>query len=148
MLYPPLNWSVKGYRVLMLIGELAGRTGLSVKTLRYYEQVGVIDVAERTSGGYRYYDVGVLERLRFVRSAQAVGLTLGEIREIVAFRERGLSPCVHVLGVLESHAAEVDRRILELRHLRRELDALADRARALDPAECSPSTVCHIITGT
>lgn len=132
----------------MLIGELAERTGLSVKTLRYYEQVGVIDVADRTPGGYRTYDAGVLERIRFVRSAQAVGLTLGEIREIVAFRERGQSPCAHVLGVLETHAAEVDRRIRELRQLRRELGALAGRARALDPADCSPSTVCHILSAT
>ena len=148
MLHPPLYWRVKRYRALMLIGELGERTGLSVKTLRYYEQVGVIDVAERTPGGYRTYDIGVLERLRFVRSAQAVGLTLGEIREIVAFRERGDSPCAHVLGVLETHTAQVDRRIRELRQLRSELAALADRARALDPAQCSPSTVCHIISAT
>lgn len=130
----------------MLIGELAEQTGLSIKTLRYYEQVGVIDVAERTPGGYRTYDQTVLERLRFVRAAQAVGLTLGEIREIVAFRERGQSPCAHVHRVLENHTAEVDRRIRELRQLRSELTALADRATALDPADCSPSTICHIIS--
>lgn len=129
----------------MLIGELANRAGLSVKTLRYYEQVGVIDAPERTAGGYRSYDEAVLGRISFVRSAQAVGLTLGEIREIVAFRERGESPCAHVLSVLETHAAEVDRRIRELRELRSQLAALADAAKGLDPADCSPSTVCHII---
>ena len=132
----------------MLIGEIAERTGLSVKTLRYYEHIGVIDVAERTPAGYRTYEASVIERLRFVRSAQAVGLTLGEIREIVAFRERGQCPCAHVLGVLETHAAEVDRRVQELRQLRGELVALADRAKALNPADCSPSTVCHIISAT
>ena len=132
----------------MLIGEIAERTGLSVKTLRYYEHIGVIDVAERTPAGYRTYEASVIERLRFVRSAQAVGLTLGEIREIVAFRERGQCPCAHVLGVLETHPAEVDRRVQELRQLRGELVALADRAKALNPADCSPSTVCHIISAT
>ncbi len=146
MVHPPLGWRVKGYRALMLIGEVAERAGVSVKTVRYYEEVGVIESAARTPGGYRDYDEGVLERLRFVRSAQAVGLTLGEIREVVAFRERGESPCTHVLGLLETHAAEVDRRIRELRNLRRELVTLAQRAKALDPDKCPSSIVCHIVT--
>lgn len=145
MLHPPVRWRVKRYSLLMLIGDVAERTGLTVKTLRYYEQVGVVEVADRTPGGYRRYDVGVLERVAFVRSAQAIGLTLGEIREIVAFRERGESPCAHVLEVLETHTAEVERCIRELRHLRRELGSLAERARELDPADCTPTTVCHII---
>lgn len=130
----------------MLIGDVAARAGVSIKTLRYYEDVGVIDKAARTPGGYRDYDEDVLERLRFVRSAQAVGLTLGEIREVVAFRERGESPCAHVLELLDTHAAEVDRRIRELRTLRRDLATLAQRAKALDPAKCPPNVVCHIVT--
>lgn len=130
----------------MLIGDVAARAGVSIKTLRYYESVGVIDKAARTPGGYRDYDDDVLERLRFVRSAQAVGLTLGEIREVVAFRERGESPCAHVLELLDTRAAEVDQRIRELRTLRRDLATLAHRAKALDPAECPSNVVCHIVT--
>lgn len=130
----------------MLIGDVAARAGVSIKTLRYYEDVGVIDEAARTPGGYRDYEDDVLERLRFIRSAQAVGLTLGEIREVVAFRERGESPCAHVLELLETHAAEVDRRIRELRTLRRDLGTLAERAKELDPAECTSNVVCHIVT--
>lgn len=130
----------------MLIGDVAARAGVSIKTLRYYEDVGVIDKAARTPSGYRDYDEDVLERLRFVRSAQAVGLTLGEIREVVAFRERGESPCAHVLELIDTRAAEVDRRIRELRSLRRELGVLAQRAKALDPADCPPNLVCHIVT--
>ena len=130
----------------MLIGDVAARAGVSIKTLRYYEDVGVIDRAARTPGGYRDYDEDVLERLRFIRSAQAVGLTLGEIREVVAFRERGESPCAHVLELLDTHATEVDRRIRELRTLRRDLGALAQRAKALNSDECPSSVVCHIVT--
>ena len=130
----------------MLIGDIAARAGVSIKTVRYYEDVGVIDRAARTPSGYRDYDEDVLERLRFVRSAQAVGLTLGEIREVVAFRERGESPCAHVLELLDTHAAEVDRRIRELRTLRRDLATLAQRAKELDPAECPSNLVCHIVT--
>jgi MerR family copper efflux transcriptional regulator len=73
----------------MRIGEVADAAGLSTKALRYYEQAGLIDEPARTPSGYRDYDAGVLDRLRFIRSAQAAGLTLGEIKGVIAFRERG-----------------------------------------------------------
>lgn len=127
------------------IGELAQRSGLSVKTLRYYEDIGVLAAPPRTTGGYRDYDHTVLGRLEFVRAAQAVRLTLGEIREVIAFREGGEAPCSHVLDLILHHAAEVDRRIAELQRLRADLDRLAKRARTLDPAGCPESIVCHVL---
>lgn len=60
----------------------------SDKTVRYYEGIGLLDHPPRTPSGYRDYDPSVLERLGFIKAAQAVGLTLGEIREIVALRDR------------------------------------------------------------
>jgi DNA-binding transcriptional MerR regulator len=127
------------------IGELSQRSGLSVKALRYYEDIGVLAAPERTASGYRDYGTEVLGRLEFVRAAQAVGLTLGEIREVIAFRERGDVPCTHVLDLILHHAAEVDRRIAELQRLRAELGRLARRARTLDPADCPESAVCHVL---
>jgi DNA-binding transcriptional MerR regulator len=127
------------------IGALAHRSGLSVKTLRHYEDIGVLAAPLGTAGGYRGYDEEVLGRLEFVRAAQAVGLTLGEIREVIAFRERGDAPCAHVLGLLLHHAAEVERRIAELQRIRADLDRLARRARTLDPADCPVSVVCHLL---
>jgi len=127
------------------IGELAQRSGLSVKTLRYYEEIGVLAPPARTASGYRDYDDDTVGRLQFVRAAQAVGLTLGEIREVIAFRERGEAPCGHVLDVILHHAAEVDCRIAELQRLRADLDRLARRARTLDPADCPISVVCHVL---
>jgi MerR family transcriptional regulator, copper efflux regulator len=127
------------------IGELSRRSGLSVKTLRFYEEIGVLAAPPRTEGGYRDYDQAALGRLEFVRAAQAVGLTLGEIREVIGFRERGEVPCSHVLDVILHHAADVDRRIAELQRLRKDLDRLARRARTLDPAECPESAVCHVL---
>ena len=129
----------------MRIGELAARSGLSAKAVRYYEEIGVLPEAARTPAGYRDYDEATVERIAFVRAAQAVGLTLGEIREIVALRDRGETPCAHVLALLGERAAEVDRRIAELEGLRGDLARLARRARALDPADCSPDRICHII---
>ena len=129
----------------MRIGEVAERAGLSTKTLRYYEESGLVEVPERTPNGYRDYADGVLDRLRFIRAAQAAGLTLGEIKGVVAFREQGSPPCEHVLELIEGRAADLDRRITELRALRDDLRALAERGRALSPEACSPDLVCHIL---
>ena len=129
----------------MRIGELATQAGISTKAIRYYEQIGILTPPERTPSGYRSYDPSALGRLGFVRAAQAVGLTLGEIRQVIAFRDSGQAPCAHVSDLLQRHAADLDRRIQELRQLRGELEELAERATALDPEQCPPERVCHII---
>lgn len=145
ILDPPVRWKVKFYAGRMQIGELARESGLSTKTIRYYEDIEVLPKPARTPSGYRDYEATTLDRLAFIRAAQAVGLTLGEIREVVALRDRGETPCAHVLALLAERAAEVDRRIAELQRLRGDLGRLARRARALDPADCSPDRICHII---
>ncbi len=141
----PVYWKVKRYAPQVRIGELAERSGLSAKAIRYYEEIGVLPEPARTPAGYRDYDAATLDRLTFIRAAQAVGLTLGEIREVVALRDRGETPCAHVLDLLRERAAEVDRRIAELQRLRGELAKLARRARSLDPADCAPDRICHLI---
>jgi DNA-binding transcriptional MerR regulator len=76
----------------MRIGEVAAQAGVTTKAIRYYERIGLLAPPARTEAGYRRYDAGTLTRLRFVRAAQAVGLSLGEIREVIAFRDRGVAP--------------------------------------------------------
>ena len=129
----------------MRIGELAERAGTSVKTIRYYDRVGVLRPTERSESGYRLYGDGALDRYRFVRAAQAVGLRLGEIREIIALRDRGETPCRFVVDLIGRRAAELDARIAELQALRDELRSLHRRARRLDPHRCDPRLVCHVI---
>lgn len=130
----------------MKIGELAGRAGTSVKTIRYYDRIGVLAPLERSSSGYRLYGEDALDRYRFVRAAQAVGLRLGEIREIIALRDRGETPCGFVVELIGRRAAELDERIDELEGLRDELRRLARRAERLDARSCDPQLVCHVIT--
>jgi MerR family transcriptional regulator, copper efflux regulator len=130
----------------MRIGELADQAGISTKAVRYYEQIGILTPPARTASGYRAYDDTALGRLGFVRAAQALGLTLGEIRQIIEFRDRGTAPCAHVTELLQRHAADLDARIRELQQLRGELQQLAERATTLDPEDCTPERVCHIIT--
>lgn len=131
----------------MRIGELARASGVPVKTIRYYEDIGVLEPAGRTPSGYREFAAAALDRLVFIRSAQAVGLTLGEIRGIVALRDDGQAPCGHVLDLLRTRSTEIDRTIRQLRALQGELARLVDRAKALDPADCDPRRVCHLVGG-
>jgi MerR family transcriptional regulator, copper efflux regulator len=130
----------------MRIGELAEQAGISTKAIRYYEQIGILTPPARTASGYRTYDEVALGRLGFVRAAQAVGLSLDEIRQIIGFRDDGQAPCAHVTDLLQRHAADLDARIRELQTLRDELGKLAQRATTLDPDQCPPEQVCHIIT--
>ena len=129
----------------MQIGELAHRTGISTKALRYYEEIGILDPPPRTHGGYRDYPLEVVDRLRFVKAAQAAGLRLGEIRGVIALRHKGETPCAHVLDLIASRRAEIDARIAELERMRRELTALERRGRRLDSRRCSEVQVCHVI---
>jgi DNA-binding transcriptional MerR regulator len=140
----PVRWKVKrvdGVR----IGELAALTGTPPKTIRFYEDIRVLPAPARTASQYRDYDQTAVSHLRFIRAAQALGLSLGEIREVISFRDRGETPCAHVADLLQRRAAELDERITELQRLRDELVRLAGRARRLDPRNCDPSLVCHVI---
>ena len=130
----------------MRIGEVADRFGVPAKTIRYYEAVGLLPAAEREANGYRSYGADIMQRLTFIRAAHASGLTLGEIRSIIAFRDRGETPCNHVRDLIDRRAAQIDDQIAELQRLRAELARLARRARRLDPADCQPADVCHIIS--
>lgn len=123
---------------------LAERTGLSAKTIRYYEDVGLMPPTPRTPSGYRDYDHGAESRLRFIRAAQSIGLSLGEIREVLSFRDRGEAPCAHVTALIERHAAELSERIQALDAMRHDLLGLAARGRRLGP-RTEGSGFCHII---
>ena len=129
----------------MRIGDLAHRSGLTVKTLRFYEQVGVLPEAARLPSGYRNYDDSAVARLAFVKAAQTAGLTLAEIRQVIVVRDHDGPPCGHVTGLLDAHASDLDRRIAELTALRDDINRLRDRAGTLDPAACDPAGVCHVI---
>ena len=129
----------------MRIGELAHRSGTTTKTLRFYEQAGLLPAPDRTPAGYRDYDESVVDRLRFVRAAQTAGLSLAEIRDVISAREQSGPPCGHVMALLDEHAVELDQRIRELMRLREEVQRLRERARSLDPGRCEADGVCHVI---
>lgn len=129
----------------MRIGELADIAGVTAKTIRYYEGLGLVDEPGRHANGYREYGADAVERLRFIRDSQAAGLTLAEVGEILGMKAAGESTCAHTRDLLARHLAEVDAQIERLLAARAELTAMAERADALDPAGCTDPARCQVI---
>jgi MerR family copper efflux transcriptional regulator len=138
-------WEGDGSARALRIGELAKQSGLTSTALRYYEKTGLLRPTYRTRAGYRAYEASVLPRLAFIRAAQAVGLTLAEIRDVIRIREGGTPPCRHVVDLIDRRRGEVRARILDLQRLERELAELAETGARIDPAECDASSICSVI---
>ncbi|PBD01552.1 DNA-binding transcriptional MerR regulator [Streptomyces sp. Ag82_O1-15] len=132
----------------MRIGELATMSGVAAKTIRFYEQAGLMPEPPRTAGGYRDYPAHAATRLTFIRHAQRAGLTLAEVRGILTLRDSGQAPCSHVSDLVHQHLGDIDRRMAELRKTRTALKELAQRAAATDPASCSDADICRILSQT
>jgi len=129
----------------MQISDVAHQTGTTPKTLRFYEEVGILQIPERTSGGYRDYDESVITRIAFVKAGQSIGLSLAEVRNLLRIRDEGVSPCTAAIDLLEAHLAEIGRRIRELRSLKKDIAELRATASKLDAANCPPESICHVI---
>jgi len=127
------------------IGAIAERAGVPAKTIRFWEDEGLLPPPGRTPAGYRDYGPAVLDRLGFIRHAQSAGLTLAAIRQVLEIRDGGEPPCVHVTELIGRRLAEVDARLAELTRTRDQLVVLAARAAAQDPADCRG--YCSIIAG-
>jgi DNA-binding transcriptional MerR regulator len=129
----------------MRIGEIGAQTGVPPKTLRFWEEEDLLPAPARTASGYRDYAAEVLERVRFIRQAQAAGFTLDQIRQILSVGDRGQRPCTHVTDLVARRIGEVEARISELTRTRKHLVELAKRAAEQDPTDCRG--YCSIITG-
>ncbi len=103
------------------IGEVAARVGVNPKTLRFYEATGLLPPPSRGENGYRFYPPETVDLLGFIKAAQGLGLTLGEIKEIITIRRAGRPPCVHVRDLLAAKARELDRKLRDLVALRRRI---------------------------
>ncbi len=126
------------------IGQLAKRMGLNPRTIRFYEQAGVLPEPERTVGGYRVYTADDEARLRFIKAAQRLGLKLGEIKEVLAFRDRQERPCPYVADLITTRLTEIDQRMRDLQTLRQELTGLQRRINE-DGVAPAKSRFCHFI---
>jgi DNA-binding transcriptional MerR regulator len=129
----------------MRIGQLAAATGLTTKTLRYYEQRGLLEPASRTNSGYRDYDHTAIARLEFLHRGQGAGLTLSQLGQILTVRDSGHPPCGHVADLLADQISAIDTQIRQLTQLCGTLTQLHDQARAADPDTCPPEQICQYL---
>ena len=95
-------------------GALAALAGVSVDTLRHYERVGVLPAPERSANGYRAYPARALERVRLVRRALSVGLSLAQLGRALRERDRDGSPCRMVRALAGEKLAQIERELAEL----------------------------------
>jgi MerR family transcriptional regulator, copper efflux regulator len=114
----------------MRIGELTERAGVTQRTVRYYEAIGLLPPGEREGHGQHYYTEETLARLQKIDQLKLLGLSLDEIRDVIDLYftdPSGIQPKQHVLAILRRHLAEVDQKIGGLQQFRVDLQAHIDR---------------------
>lgn len=123
---------MRGYR----IGDVAETLGLSVDTLRYYERIGLLPDVTRTESGIRRYDEDDLATIRFIKRAQLMNFSLAEIGALLEFRKNPGRSKKRVRELAEAKLEEIDKRLLSLRELRKELGQLV-RACSNESEDCA-----------
>jgi Cu(I)-responsive transcriptional regulator len=118
------------------IGHLAKATATKVETIRYYERIGLLAEPARTGGNYRAYGREHLGRLSFIRRARDLGFTLEQVRELLGLSDQKDRSCAAVDGIAREHLDGVDRKIADLRALRRELKSIIDQCGCGTIADC------------
>ncbi len=128
---------------LLKIGEVAETSGLPVKTIRYYEEIGLlIPTVQRSESQYRLFQAEVLNRLAFIKRSQALGLNLKEIQQILAVHDHGELPCGDIKQHLEAKVADISHQIDALTTLRAELQGILSGWQDQPPADRIQQTIC------
>lgn len=131
----------------MKINQLANLTGVSPKTIRYYESIGVLPEARRSPNGYRDYEEADLERLKLVAGARRLEFSLDDVTEIIAMRDRREAPCRVMLNKLTQKADEIAHRIAELQQLEQELRHLHELGQTFPTDDVDgKACVCHLVS--
>ncbi|OZH51919.1 transcriptional regulator [Hydrocoleum sp. CS-953] len=127
----------------MKIGQVAAVSGLPIKTIRYYEDMGLLKPSvERSQSGYRLFEESVLGRLSFIKRAKSLGLSLREISEILVIRDRGELPCREVKQKLASKVQEITSQIEALENLKGELQEILQHWQEEPSTNQVRETVC------
>lgn len=106
---------------LVPIGAAARRVGLSVPTVRYYEEIGLLPAAPRSEAGQRHYGPAALQRLRFIRRCRSFGFSIDQVRELVGLVDAPDRPCVELRDIAARHLLSVRERLAELQALERSM---------------------------
>ena len=131
----------------MQIKEFARRTGLPAKTIRYYEDIGILPQPQRLGNGYRIYNESDISRARLVAGARALDFSLDDIQEILEMRDQKEAPCRVVLDRLIERADEISDRIAELQRMENELRELHRLGLTFPTNDVEgKNCVCHLVS--
>ena len=131
----------------MQIKELSDKTGLQDKTIRFYEEVGVLPPPKRLSNGYRDYGEADVERVKFVAGLRRLDFSLDDVSEILAMRDRREAPCRMVLDSLSAKADEIAQRIAELSLLEKDMRRLYSLGLTFPTDDVDgKNCVCHLVS--
>jgi DNA-binding transcriptional MerR regulator len=131
----------------MQMKTFAQQTNLPPKTIRYYEEIGLLPSPQRLDNGYRDYNDTDISRARFVAGAHRLDFSLDDIQEILDLRDRREAPCRVVLDLLDEKADEISRRIAELQRMEVELRELHRLGKTfpIDDVD-GKNFVCHLVS--
>jgi len=118
------------------IGELAAASGVKVPTIRYYEQIGLLDPPSRTQGNQRRYGLAARERLQFIAHARAMGFPMPSLKAMLRISRHREAPCADIDELVQGRLQEVDERIDRLTRLRKELASMLESCRHGTVADC------------
>ncbi|MEH6568432.1 MAG: MerR family DNA-binding transcriptional regulator [Halioglobus sp.] len=121
----------------MRISEVAKRSGLSAKTIRYYEEIGLIEPATRGVNGYRDYDLGALGQLRFLARARDVGFNLEESRQLLGLLKDSSRQSVHARSLVLEKSQQLEQKIQKLHAMQDVLNDMARRCNGDEGPECA-----------
>lgn len=128
---------------LLKIGEVSMVSGLPVKTIRYYEEIGLLTpIVKRSESGYRLFESQVLNRLAFIKRAQSLGLSLNEIQQILSVHDQGQLPCGEVKQHLQIKVDAIIEQIEALETLKAELQGILSAWQEQPPAHRIAQTIC------
>lgn len=125
------------------IGLVARRTGATVPTVRYYEEIGLLPPAKRTEAGQRSYDEATVRRLVFIRRCRDFGFSIDQVRGLVGLVDHPERPCVEVRDIAASHLAQVRQKLVELQELESSLSAFVCNCEAACAG--GPAVDCTIL---
>ena len=122
------------------ISQLAQAVGVPTTTLRYYERAGLLAPEGRSGGNYRLYSDESLQRLRFIRAAQAIGFTLDDVKTLLGSQQGCTPPCSEVQNLIEDRLSEIEERLKDLRQVQRVLKNALQKCRTTEQDGC-----CHVV---
>lgn len=127
----------------LTIGELSGRTGVHIETIRYYEKAGMLPAPPRTPGGRRIYGLREERTLTFIRRARELGFTSEAVRGLLALGETGTATCAEVRIIAVRHLEDIRAKVADLRKLERLLSKTVARCSGDQVPECAVLNVLY-----